>query len=128
MKAEIIGLNIASIDDLGVSQGSVLSPFLFNVYMTELDNFIESLMLKYNKTESASDMDTFVRKKYEEFARKFRIKRGLANILVKCGSPEIVLALYKKEHKEFFKKYRSTRGEIKNLRRITYVRYADDLL
>jgi retron-type reverse transcriptase len=27
MKAEIIGLNTASIDDLGVSQGSVLSPF-----------------------------------------------------------------------------------------------------
>jgi hypothetical protein len=46
MKAEIVGLKIISPDDLGVSQGSVLSPFLFNVYMTELDNFIESLKVK----------------------------------------------------------------------------------
>lgn len=37
MKAKIVGLKITSCDDLGISQGSVLSPFLFNVYMTELD-------------------------------------------------------------------------------------------
>lgn len=28
---------------LGTAQGSILSPMLFNVYMTELDNFVENL-------------------------------------------------------------------------------------
>lgn len=36
--------------------------------------------------------------------------------------------MYKKERLEFFKKYGSTRGENKTLRRITYVRYADDFV
>jgi len=128
MKAEIVGLKITSPDDLGVSQGSVLSPFLFNVYMTELDNFIESLKAKYNSTGSASGVDPSVHNKYEQFARKFRTKTGLAGTLAKCGSPDLVLALYKKERSEFFKKYGSTRGENKNLRQIVYVRYADDFV
>jgi hypothetical protein len=128
MKAEIVGLKIISPDDLGVSQGSVLSPFLFNVYMTELDNFIESLKVKYNRTNLASEMDPSVHNKYEQFTRKFRAKTGLAGTLAKCGSPDLVLALYKKERLEFFKKYKSTKGENKNLRQIVYVRYADDFV
>jgi hypothetical protein len=128
MKAEIVNLKISSCDDLGVSQGSVLSPFLFNVYMNELDNFIESLKTKYKKTNSASGVDPSVRNKYAQFARKFRTKTGLAGTLAKCGSPDLVLALYKKERSEFYKKYGSTRGENKNLRRIVYVRYADDFV
>jgi hypothetical protein len=54
LRAEIVDLKTISSSDLGVSQGSVLSPFLFNVYMTELDNFIESLKLKHDKTASIS--------------------------------------------------------------------------
>ena len=128
IKAEIVGLKISSCADLGVSQGSVLSPFLFNVYMTELDNFIESLKVKENKRNSDLGVDSSVHNKYEQFARKFRTKTGLAGTLAKCGSPEIVLALYKKERAEFYKKYGSSRGENKNLRRIVYVRYADDFV
>jgi hypothetical protein len=41
--------------------------------------------------------DTSVKNEYEQFARQFRTKRGLATTLVECGSPEIVLALYKKK-------------------------------
>lgn len=128
MKAEIVGLKITSCDDLGVSQGSVLSPFLFNVYMTELDKFIEALQAQYSVTDSASGWDSYVRNKYDQFARKFRTKNGLARTLAECGSPEIVLALYKKERSQFYKEYGSTRGENKNLRYIKYVRYADDFV
>lgn len=128
MKAEIVDLKTASCEDLGVSQGSVLSPFLFNIYLTELDNFVETLKVKYNVTDLASGWDSFVRNKYEQFARKFRTKNGLASTLVECGSSELVLALYKKERSQFYKKYGSTRGENKNLRQISYVRYADDFV
>jgi hypothetical protein len=128
LKVEIVNLKSTSSDDLGVFQGSILSPFLFNVYMTELDSFIESLKLKYNKTDVACGQDSSIKNKYEQFARKFRTKRGLASTLAECGSPDLVLALYKKEKSAFFKKYGSTSGENKTLRRITYVRYADDFL
>ena len=48
--------------------------------------------------------------------------------LPKVGSPESVLALYKKERVTFYKKYGSINGENKALRRISYVRYVDDLI
>ena len=128
LKVGIVNLKISSPNDLGISQGSVLSPFLFNVYMTEFDNFVELLQLKYNKENEKFSKDSSIKNKYEQFARKFRTKRGLATTLAQTGSPELVLALYKKEHSAFLKQYGSTKGENKNLRRITYVRYADDFI
>lgn len=128
LKVGIVNPKINSPNDLGISQGSVLSPSLFNVYMTEFDNFVESLQLKYNNENKKFSKDSFIKNKYEQFARKFRTKRGLATILAQTGSPELVLALYKKEHSAFLKQYGSTEGENKNLRRITYVRYADDFI
>jgi retron-type reverse transcriptase len=38
------------IEHKGVAQGSVLSPFLFNVYLHELDKFIVGLQTKASKT------------------------------------------------------------------------------
>ena len=38
--------------------------------MTEFDNFIESLKLKYNKIDSLSGRDLSVKNEYEQFARK----------------------------------------------------------
>lgn len=86
------------------------------------------LKVKYSITDSASGWDPFVLNKYEQFARKFKTKHGLSKTLFECGSSDLVLALYKKERSQFCKEYRFTRGENKNLRRILYVRYADDLV
>ena len=128
MKAKIVDLESRSSSDLGISQGSVLSPFLFNVYMTELDKFVESLELKYEVKSSGSGKDPSVKNEYEQFARQFRTKRGLSTTLAKCGSPELVLALYKKKRAEFYKKHGSSAGEDSTVRRIVYVRYADDFI
>jgi len=96
--------------------------------MTELDNFIEVLKTKYDKTDYTFRQNTLVKSKYEQFAHKFRTKRGLAATLKKCGSPELVIALYKKERSAFFKEHRTTIGEDRKLRRLTYVRYVDDFI
>ena len=53
---------------------------------------------------------------------------GLVTTLAECGSSELVLALYKKERAAFYNKYGLSPGENKNLRRIFYVRYADDFI
>lgn len=128
MKAEIIDLKSDSSSGLGISQGSVLSPFLFNIYMTELDKFVESLQLKYDVKSPGSGKDSFVKNEFEQFARQFRTKRGLATTVVECGAPEVVLALYKKKRAEFYKKHGSSEGEDRTVRRVTYVRYADDFI
>jgi hypothetical protein len=65
--------------------------------LTELDKFVETLKVKYNVIDSASEWNSSVRNKYEQFARKFRTKNGLARTLVEWSSSELVLALYKKE-------------------------------
>jgi hypothetical protein len=128
MKAEIIDLKLDSSSDLGISQGSVLSPFLFNVYMTELDKFVESLQLKYEVKGSRFGKDSFVKNELEQFVRQFRTKRGLVTTLGECGSPEVVLALYKKKRTEFYNKHGSSAGENRIVRQVTYVRYAYDFI
>jgi hypothetical protein len=99
----VVDLKIISVSGWGVSQGSVLSPFLFNVYMTELDHFIESLKLKNSIAAFTSRKDSFIKNEYEQFVRKFRTKKGLAVTLVECGSASIVLTSYRKKV-AFFKK------------------------
>jgi hypothetical protein len=128
MKAEIIDLKSDSSSGLDISQCSVLSPFLFNIYMTELDKFVESLQLKYEVKSSGFRKDSSVKNEFEQFARQFRTKRGLATILAECGSPEVVLALYKKKRVECYKKYGFSASEDRTVRRVTYVRYADDFI
>lgn len=128
LKAEIVDFKVSSSNDLGSSLGSVLSPFLFNVYMTEFDTFVESLQLKCNKEYGKFGQDLSIKNAYAQFVRRFKTKKGLASTLDNVGSSELVLALYKKERLDFFKQYGLTGGENKNLRRITYVRYNDDFI
>lgn len=42
-------LKVAEFNSLGTPNRSVLSPFLFNIYMTKFDRFLESLMVQINR-------------------------------------------------------------------------------
>jgi hypothetical protein len=129
INAKIISfMSISSCNDLGISQNSVLSPFLFNIYMTILDKFVESLQLKYNNSTFFSATPFIIQNDYKQLMKKFKTKRGLANIIFQTGSPKLVLALFKKEKSAFYKKYSSSFGETTSLRQIKYIRYADDFL
>jgi len=97
---------------LGSAQGSVCSPILANVYLHELDLFVEGLRQKYEKGEK--------RKKNREYDRiavnRFRMLKRSGGVM----TPEI---------KELTKRMRTLPSVLlddPDYVRVKYIRYADD--
>lgn len=101
---------------------SLLSPILFNLYFTELDSFIEKLKNEILVSKEYKWQNE-ISKKYRRFWKKFSDKKKLVLELKKYGSPELVLAAYQDEKKEFYRKHRY----IEDIN-LLYVRYTNDFL
>jgi len=119
------------IEHKGVAQGSVLSPFLFNVYLHELDKFIIGLQIKASRThkEYVSSLygDEESEFNYKKICREWAVDRWRTT-LKKYGTVEKVIEARRSAYKDHHNRFGRRKGVDPDVRNIHYVRYADDFL
>jgi group II intron reverse transcriptase/maturase len=100
--------------EFGTAQGSVLSPLLCNIYLHELDKFVEELKREYCKGEKRKR-----NKLYESISNKVKYMR-------KKGTNKVKPEKYKELMKQLLLTP-SVRNDDSYIR-LHYVRYADDFV
>jgi len=114
-----------------VNQGSILSPFLFNVYMNELDQKLASVQKITFENHKSYKSLTYGNKQaevaYRKLSRDFATD-NLRRALKRYGSKEAILNAYKIAFKEYHRRYIQDKSINTEVRSIQYIRYVNDLL
>ncbi len=143
LKCGVIFLNYRQDSDLGTTQGSVLSPLLYNIYFHEFDNFIcttfREQVQNINTTENRKEKPA--NKLYDRYAylkgklkipqrakelQEYYEKLGPNNDKVREYADELKKA--KKQYKALFKEQSKLKSYARSKQtiRFWYTRYADD--
>ena len=107
---------------IGCPQGGVVSPVLANIYLHDLDIFVEKLAIKYNYGKRANN------KEYQRLRGKrdrLRFYRDTNGKQIPRPKSEIPMHKVRRISKEM-SKLPSKDPMDKNYKRLLYVRYADD--
>lgn len=83
----------------GVSQGSILSPFLFNIYMNEFDKFVTKLAA--NVFKRANKLTSEAIKEYNMLIRAFSIRR-IAYTVYQYGSVNAMKSALQNKKKAYY--------------------------
>ena len=126
MKAGVIAPDLI-FEEKGISQGSILSPFLFNVYMHEFDSFMQTLTKNNSNAVYDNVKNIEAKREHNRILNRYK-QSNIAERLREFGNIDTVINNKKAEFKAFYEKYKRTSGVDLDTRKILYIRYADDFL
>ena len=88
-------------ENINVSQGSILSPLLFNVYMNELDKFVNKLAIHVPK--KVNKLHPEATKEYNKLIREFSTRR-IVYIVSQYGSVNAMKLALQRKKKVYYQK------------------------
>ncbi|MBX4163769.1 reverse transcriptase/maturase family protein [Priestia megaterium] len=111
----------------GVPQGGIISPILSNIYLNELDQFIEEFQGKFNKGKRRVENPDYKKLHTKSMRLKKKLKDKITEGTLREGEREEIIG-YIKETNSRKMKLPSRDPMDQNYKRLKYVRYADDWL
>ena len=100
MNSGILDLSVC-FDHISVSQGSILSPLFFNIYMNELDEFLTKLAT--NVSKGLNKLHPEAIKEYNKLIREFSTRR-IAYTVSQYGSVNAMKVALQRKKKAHHKK------------------------
>lgn len=114
--------NAVERSEMGIPQGSLISPILSNLYLHSLDSFVENKLIpEWNKGNERKFVSGYQSRKYLNAHQK--------NLIAQLGIEGLEKVVQSYKHNQWISQGFHARDPMDpNFRRLKYVRYADDFI